>query len=310
MGQVTYDSGKLVAIDWGTTNVRVALLDMAGQVLEERRGESGVGTFSAAQFGDHFDHLTRDWPAVPAIAAGMVGSRQGWQEACYLPCPTSTQDLVQGLYHFDHNGRSVTIIPGIMLNDGVRSDVMRGEESQIAGFLTSEPNFSGTLLMPGTHSKWVRVEDQTVVDFQTYMTGEVFEAISQHTILRHSLAEAAYEPAQFHQKTLDLLQRGKSAESGLFALRARQLLCGAEAEDLHLELSALLILSELQAGQTDGFQLDDNIVLIGSAGLTALYQASLQAMGHAARCIRGTGLVWAALHNFAQQSKLIVDSKA
>ena len=76
-------AGGLIALDWGTTNVRLALLDSVGQIVEERRGQSGVGTFSGKQFEDHFDTLTKDWPQVPAIAAGMVGSRQGWQEAKY-----------------------------------------------------------------------------------------------------------------------------------------------------------------------------------------------------------------------------------
>ena len=80
----------LIALDWGTTNVRLALLDTKGQVVEERRGQSGGGRYSQQQFKDHFDELTHGWPIVPAIAAGMVGSRQGWHEAAYLPCPTTT----------------------------------------------------------------------------------------------------------------------------------------------------------------------------------------------------------------------------
>ena len=124
------NSNGLIVLDWGTTNVRLALLDSNGFVQEERRGESGVGSFSQEQFEEHFDRLTVDWPAVPAIAAGMVGSRQGWKEAPYLSCPASTNDLAQGLRRFTHKDREILIVPGLALNNGTRFDVMRGEESR------------------------------------------------------------------------------------------------------------------------------------------------------------------------------------
>ena len=148
------ERGALITLDWGTTNVRAALLDKHGHVLEERRGESGVGKYDRAQFEQRFDQLTVGWPPVPAMAAGMVGSRQGWSEAAYLPCPASINDLVQGLHEIAHEGRRIIIVPGVKLDDGTRCDVMRGEESQLAGLLTQISDFSGTVLMPGTHSKW------------------------------------------------------------------------------------------------------------------------------------------------------------
>ena len=303
-------AGGLIALDWGTTNVRLALLDPVGQIVEERRGQSGVGTFSRKQFEDHFDELTKGWPHVPAIAAGMVGSRQGWHEAKYLACPASTRDLVQGLKHFTHNGRSVTIVPGLTFSDGNRFDVMRGEESQIAGFLINKPDFTGTIVMPGTHSKWVQIESGTVIDFRTYMTGEVFEALSQHTILRHSLSDLGGKTEHFLTKVYQLAKSPDSTEGALFGLRARHLMTNCDTEELHQELSAQLILAELRAGQKDGFQLDEDVILIGSEGLTSLYKGALEAVGQEATCIRGTGLVWPALYELACKSSLITGTKA
>ena len=300
----------LIALDWGTTNVRLALLDAVGKIVEERRGQSGVGTFSRQQFEDHFDELTNGWPQVPAIAAGMVGSRQGWHEAKYLPCPASMSDLVQGLQHFTHKGRSVTIVPGLTFSDGNRFDVMRGEESQIAGFLIDKPDFSGTVVMPGTHSKWVQIENGTVVDFRTYMTGEIFEALSQHTILRHSLSDLGGKSEHFLSKVHQLAKSPDSTEGALFGLRARHLMADCNTEELHQELSALLILAELRAGQSDGFQLNEAVILIGSEGLTSLYKGALEALGQEATCIRGTGLVWPALFELACKSSLITGTKA
>lgn len=300
----------LIALDWGTTNVRLALLNSQGDVVEERRGLSGVGSFTCQQFEAHFDELTDGWPQVPAIAAGMVGSRQGWHEAKYLTCPVSTADLAQGLKHFAHNGRSITIVPGLALSGDGRFDVMRGEESQIAGLLTQKPDFTGTVLMPGTHSKWVQVDTGKVVNFRTYMTGEVFEALSQHTILRHSLSEAKTEKKHFFATVKSLAKASGSLQGSLFGLRARHLLTNCNKNDLYQELSALLILSELKAGQQDGFPLDDGVILIGSEGLTCLYQAALKALGKQATCMRGTGLVWSALYDLALKSILITGTKA
>lgn len=308
------NSNGLIVLDWGTTNVRLALLDSNGFVQEERRGESGVGSFSQEQFEEHFDRLTVDWPAVPAIAAGMVGSRQGWKEAPYLSCPASTNDLAQGLRRFAHKDREILIVPGLALNNGTRFDVMRGEESQIAGFLTTNPSFSGALLMPGTHSKWVQIENGQIVNFQTYMTGEVFEAISKHTILRHSLSGGENaedgELPHFNKKVRDLAAKPRSAEGALFGLRARHLQEGSESQQLQQELSAILIMAELRAGQADGFELTDEVNLIGSGGLTKLYKTAFAALGKQATCVRGTGLVWPALFDIARKSNLITGSAA
>ena len=316
MGAPHCNSNGLIVLDWGTTNVRLALLDSNGTVLEERRGESGVGSFSRQQFEAHFDKLTADWPMVPAIAAGMVGSRQGWQEAPYLNCPASTRDLAHGLRRFTHNNREILIVPGLALSNGNRFDVMRGEESQIAGFLTQNPNFSGALLMPGTHSKWVQIENAQIVNFQTYMTGEVFEAISNHTILRHSLsgdesrAEIGSGMPHFENKVRELAAKAKSAEGALFGLRARHLQEGTEGEQLRQELSAILIMAELRAGEADGFVVDNDVTLIGSGGLTSLYKSAFDALGKRASCVRGTGLVWPALFDIARKSNLITGSAA
>jgi 2-dehydro-3-deoxygalactonokinase len=297
--------GVLIVLDWGTTNVRLALLSADGTVIQERRGISGVGDFTAEQFEKHFDELTDQWPDVPAIAAGMVGSRQGWSEAEYLPCPTSVADLAGGLHHIVYGNRTIAIVPGLKLANNGRYDVMRGEESQIAGYLTRHNDFSGTLLMPGTHSKWVHVERGTVVDFQTYMTGELFETLSRHSILRHSVVAPHGETGHFAASVQKLARSGSSIEGALFGLRARHLLKNSDQQVLHRELSALLIMAELKAGQKDGFALADNTILIGSQDLTRLYEIALQAIGLQATCIRGTALVWPALHDIALKSGMI-----
>lgn len=167
---------QMIGLDWGTTNLRAALLDPDGNLLDERQDESGVGVLDQVGFEKRFETLTRDWPFVPALAAGMVGSRQGWREAQYLPCPTGMDDLADALTRFEHQRRTVAIVPGLKMATETHHDVMRGEETQIAGFLSFEPTFDGTLVLPGTHSKWVQLKGGIVERFVTYMTGDMFSA--------------------------------------------------------------------------------------------------------------------------------------
>lgn len=304
------DHGVLITLDWGTTNVRAALLDDTGHVLEERRGESGVGHYDKTDFENRFDQLIKGWPVVPAMAAGMVGSRQGWSEAAYLPCPVSINDLAEGLHEISHGGRQITIVPGVKLDDGSRCDVMRGEESQLAGFLAAHSTFSGTVIMPGTHSKWVSVEQQTIGNFYTYMTGDLFEALSQHSILRHSVCGSDGTLEQFTRKARELANVTTSIEGEYFGFRARHLLTGCSPDKLHQELSALLIMAELRAGQADGFRLDDEVLIVGSEGLNQLYEIALDAIGKRTKSVRGTSLVWPALYAIARRANIITGVNA
>ncbi len=298
-------NGVLIGLDWGTTNVRAALLDAHGNAIDERRGESGVGQFNQKDFERNFDALTQDWPQVPAIAAGMVGSRQGWVEAEYLSVPCDTEVLSNSLISFKYGERDITIVPGLKLENGARYDVMRGEETQLAGFLAAHENFTGTIIMPGTHSKWVTLKSGRIVDFQTYMTGEFFDAVSEHTILRHSVSDQTGPDSFFADKVKMLAANSGSIEGELFGLRARHLLEECDAGRLRQELSALLIMAELRAGQTDGFDLNQHVVLVGTETLTVFYETALKAMGCSTQNHRGTTLVWPALFDLAAKANLI-----
>ena len=305
MAATLTDAGVLVALDWGTTNVRAALLAEDGKVLDERRGESGVGVFSAEEFAASFDRLTSEWPKVPAIAAGMVGSRQGWHEARYLACPASTEQLAQALISFRHDGRDVTIVPGLTCTCDALHDVMRGEETQIAGLLAQDPDFSGTVVLPGTHSKWVRVQNGEVMRFRTYMTGEMFEALSQHTILRHSMNdnEQAWSEETFSQ-ALGEIFAGGSGWGRFFSIRAGHLLAGGAAAHHRERLSGYLIASEFSAAQRDGFE-DTSIVIIGTGQLVSRYEVAASQLQLESRAHRGTDLVWPALFELAGQANLL-----
>ncbi|MEO0546032.1 MAG: 2-dehydro-3-deoxygalactonokinase [Pseudomonadota bacterium] len=303
-------AGRLIAMDWGTTNIRAALLDATGAVLDERSGESGVGVLDKKGFETRFEALVADWPVAPALAAGMVGSRQGWHEAAYLACPTSMDGLAKNLSRFEHMGRTVAIVPGLKMQTSHHHDVMRGEETQIVGLLASRPGFEGTLVLPGTHSKWVHIKGGAVERFHTYMTGDMFSALSGHTMLRPSVtgdvAVGSSEQsggAMFRQAVQDIFTAGGSGLRQFFDLRARSLLADQGADQGRERLSGLLIGMEFQAAAQDGYDVQ-NVVFIGSRDLIARYRSAGIVLGAQMQSHQGTDLIWPALYRLAHEAEL------
>ena len=173
----------LIAVDWGTTRARAYRLDAAGRVLGARTEPMGIQQLGDLSYPAALARLIGDWrdDALPRIACGMVGSRQGWREAPYVECPASLAHLSRGLVE-TAAGR-LAIVPGLATRDAAGvPDVMRGEETQILGALAADAPRT-LVALPGTHSKWACVERGVVLDFVTYMTGELHEALVRHTIL-------------------------------------------------------------------------------------------------------------------------------
>ncbi|MEX3924220.1 2-dehydro-3-deoxygalactonokinase [Paraburkholderia sp. BR10936] len=189
----------LIALDWGTTSLRAYLFDAAGQVIATRVSTAGImnlpvpaeeGGFDAA-----FDEACGVWlaqaPSLPVLAAGMVGSAQGWVQAPYVETPASAQALVAGIVRVRAAcGAEVAVVPGV-LEPGALPNVMRGEETQIFGALgaagdDAEPQ-TALVGLPGTHAKWVVVEGERIARFYTFMTGEVYAALCAHTILGRTM---------------------------------------------------------------------------------------------------------------------------
>ena len=182
----------LIALDWGTTSLRACLLGRAGELLDERRSDQGVLAAAAgAGFDAVFERHAGDWLArhgpLPVVASGMVGSRQGWVEAPYRACPASLGDVAAALLrHASAGGAGIRVVPGLSWRGpGGLPDVMRGEETQIFGALAHGGIDGGdaAFVLPGTHSKWVRVESGRIEAFATFMTGELFAVLRKHSIL-------------------------------------------------------------------------------------------------------------------------------
>ena len=290
----------LIAIDWGTSSLRGARLDASGQVLAAREFPRGILTVPPGQFEAVFNELFGDWMQAPdalCLISGMAGSQQGWREASYCPCPAGFAELGQHLLWLQP-GR-MALVPGLSCQlQGLSPvpDVMRGEEVQIFGALCLTQRSSATLVLPGTHSKWVQVQDGQVREFRTFMTGEVFALMSQHSILGKTLdLNGAFDEAVFLQGVAQSQQAG-SVLHHLFAVRTLGLFKRLSAAQLPSYLSGLLIGEELrtQAASADSAPL----ILIGSEALTQRYSLALKMQGIA--CQRhGAEATWAGLFALA-----------
>lgn len=304
----TIADGVLIAVDWGTSRLRAWLVDSAGHAIADAGSGDGIGRIE----GGHeaaFERVVSAWPQAPAIMAGMIGSRQGWREAPYVLCPATTADIAGGMIRFTtERGRPVAIVPGIAVRSG-DGDVLRGEETQIAGLIAGAATFAGTVILPGTHSKWVRVETGTIADFQTYMTGELFELLSQKSFLRHSVADAGGDLSTSPEFALAVRRtavEGLPFLAGLFPVRARQLLADVKPADNLAYLSGLVIGGEIAAARATGrFDAGDDIRIVGARSLARAYMKALEVVGLAAKSLDGDRLVLAGLADLARSIRFL-----
>ena len=275
----------LIGIDWGTTSFRAYRLGADGRVIGAKSAPSGILKVPAGEFERTFEREIGAWLAeqadLPVIASGMITSRQGWVEVPYCPCPAGSDEIARALWrHATGAGRVVHFVPGLSIvgADGV-PDVIRGEETQIIGEVGDAPG-RRLLVLPGTHSKWALVEGGRLVWFATFMTGELFGVLKEHSILGRLMAGDADDAQAFrrglaysHSHPGGLLRR-------LFSARTLGLFGQLPESAIASYLSGLLIGSEIAEAlscleQAPG---DEAITVIGSSDLSERY---LLAIGEA-----------------------------
>ena len=301
----------LIAVDWGTSRCRAMLLDRDGGLIAEAESLDGIGPLGGQGHEEAFARLTDGWPRVPALMAGMVGSRQGWREAAYVPVPATSADLAAGLRRFEGSDhRSLAIVPGLVLRSAARDgDVIRGEETQLVGLMEEEPDFSGIAILPGTHSKWAAVGDGTIRDFQSFLTGEMFELLARKSFLRHSVSEHADDlagSAHFALAVRRTVLEGLPFLGAIFSVRVRQLLDGVSGDDNLAYLSGLVIGGEIAAAREAGLvEAGQPIRIIGSRSLARAYQAAFAITGQNAEARDGSALVRRGLVRIARANGLL-----
>lgn len=285
-----------IAVDWGNSNLRLWAMGADG-VLAERRTEQGILALAGPEafepaLLDLAAEFLADDRATPVMVCGAAGARGGWQVAPYRSVPCPPLDAAAAIFPHVHDPRlQVYILPG--LSQATPPAVLRGEETQIAGFLTQEPDFDGVLCLPGTHTMWAHISAGEVVSFMPFMTGELFNLLAKQSILRVTMTEDGFDEAVFLDAVSEAMSRPEKLASGLFPLRAEAILAGLEPVLARSRLSGLLIGAELAASRVHWLGRD--VVVIGGPHAAEPYLAALKAQGVAARFHDGAAAVVAGL---------------
>jgi len=255
----------VIAIDWGTTSFRAYRLDATGAIVEARSAPKGILAVSAGGFPSVLQQEVKGWAERPIVMSGMVGSRQGWVEAPYVPCPAGFEEIAAAMREV---GEGIWVVPGVSCRDdaGV-PDVMRGEETQVLG-----ADRDGLFCLPGTHSKWVEVRGGRIMHFSSAMTGEVYAVLKSHSILGRLMDEGKSDARAFRQGV------ERSGEAGgllhhLFGVRTKGLMGELDGAASSSYLSGLLIGHEIRAVRPRSF------MVLGEPRLAEFYSEAAAALG-------------------------------
>lgn len=271
----------LIGIDWGTSSLRAFLIGASGEVLDKLASDEGIMQVKDRDFEAVFGKLIGKWglhAKLPVLASGMITSRNGWVETPYAHVPLDAADLAQSLVrHRTSCGMDLRFVTGVTTDHASGPDVMRGEETQIIGAFAIGMS-DGAFVMPGTHSKWIRVSDGRIEDYATYMTGEIFAALKNHTILGTLIEDGPHSPDGFQRGVAAGLDEGSSLLHDLFHVRTLPLMSHMKGGEVADFLSGLLIGAEIKAAQARG-DATGTITIVGRSDLADRYETALSAAG-------------------------------
>ena len=299
----------MIAVDWGTTNRRAWALGRGGTVLAERSDSEGLLGVKLGDFAHSFAAFAAPWLGssrrLPVLMCGMVGSKLGWAEAPYIEAPADLAGLARHLHPVPFDGNAqIAIVPGVSSVERGVPDVMRGEECQVLAVLAERRLRDATLLLPGTHSKWVRVVDGKLSAFRTYMTGELYNALSSSGTLAQLMEKGDADSAAFEQG----LKQGQDEGSGalthlLFGVRTLGLFDRLPRTSLASYLSGLLIGAELMdALDWSGAK---HVIAVGSPRLLENYRRAADLVGLGFEAHDNSALLPPALHLIARNAGLL-----
>ena len=302
-------NAALIGLDWGSTGLRAFLID-GGTTLATRTSAAGASTLKGdAAFEAALQQVAGDWiaarPTLPIVACGMVGSQHGWREVPYANCPIHVSELAFRLA--PPNALGVRIVPGLLhAPQDAAPDVMRGEETQIVGALQANPALAerACIIMPGTHSKWAKVQRGRIMDFATHMTGELFAVLRTHSVLGRLMATST--KADDMQAFAAGIDAARDADAPglthqLFTARTLPLTGRMRGEAAADYLSGLLIGHEIEAGlawRHDAGLADAPLVLAGEPELCRRYLRALERFGQHADVLPNTAPagLWSLAH--------------
>jgi 2-dehydro-3-deoxygalactonokinase len=275
---------RLIAIDWGTSTARAYFLDGHGNVVRERSAPLGVQRIGDRKFADALQMLCGDaGDALPIIASGMIGSRQGWVEAPYCECPAGFGAITASLIRVP--GTRLRVVPGLLCHDADgMPDVVRGEETQVFGALSASNGVRQAIVLPGTHSKWVVAGPNGIETFATFMTGELYAVLREHSILGRlaAVGAAGTDEAALERGVRRSLRPQAALTHDLFSARTLALTEALAPTGVADYLSGLLLGAEIAAARVwlaqRGLERAP-VTLLGEEGLSARYRRALAVAG-------------------------------
>jgi 2-dehydro-3-deoxygalactonokinase len=282
--RVALDAGidNIVGINWGSSSFRAYLIGADGTALDEFVAPAGVVALDRDGMSSMMRELAVRWPRRgPVYASGMIGSNVGWIEVPYAQAPAGCADLVAAAVPTRIGEVALRIVPGIACRrsfDG-EPDILRGEEIELLGFLSLRGS-DGWVALPGTHTKWARVEDGRIVDFFTSMSGEMFDRLTTKGLLASIVAGEAADGAQFLRGVGAGFARRLSLGTLLFGARAQVVHGTLAKSDAASYLRGVLIGSEIADALSVYPTLGASVVpLIGNSALCRLYASALRSVG-------------------------------
>ena len=277
-----------VALDWGTSNFRAYLMDN-NNVIDQVSTQEGMKFIDQNEFEKilikNIDAWNNKFDIKVIIASGMVGAKQGWIEVPYINSPCDIRNL---------NFKSLKILDDVKIHilSGVSqfnpSDVMRGEETQIAGFLLNNIDFNGSICLPGTHSKWVNLNSYNIQEFTTFLTGELYEIVKKYSILNHSLNTAELDDEIVKSAAKLIIENPSFISNKLFEIRAENLLKNSSQISNNSKLVGYLLGIELSGSRT--YWEDKDLVIIGSSNLNKYYELILNGRSNSIRLFNSSDM--------------------
>jgi 2-dehydro-3-deoxygalactonokinase len=267
----------VIGVDWGTSQLRAYRLadDGRGEILDRRESSDGVLAVEPGHFPDVLEEIAGSWIAEGErriLLSGTVGSRNGWRETRPVQCPVRLADLARAVEPVPFDEARVRIVPGVAGVDasGV-PEVMRGEEVEIVGARIT----AGCVCLPGSHSKWVRVEDGAIISYSTYLTGEAYAALRAHTLLAKLMGPEPPVAGPAFDAGVSRSAEGGGVLHHLFGVRTLGLAGRITPAESQSYLSGLLIGHEIRSALTPSAA----VTVVGAPALVALYVRAIDACG-------------------------------
>ncbi|MGQ7848077.1 2-dehydro-3-deoxygalactonokinase [Granulosicoccus sp. 3-233] len=274
----------LIGLDWGTSSFRAHLLDREGLVLDCRSSDKGIMQIRDCDFEAELHRqvaVWAKWRDLPIVASGMIGSRNGWMETPYIEAPAQVDTLAGALTtRTTSQGYRVHLVPGVKAEHGGAPDVMRGEETQILGAVDTGMN-ENLFVLPGTHSKWIRVNKGCIEGFSTFMTGEMFSLLRSHSVLGKLMddEDASFSKKGFLSGVNAGLEAGQDLLHRLFRVRTLPLFDIIDKSMVSDYLSGLLIGAEIASPLARGRETCTGVAVMCRDDLAQRYEVALGVAG-------------------------------